>query len=306
VVNVPIVINGGTVTNAGNFFNVLSDLTLNGATIQSIGGAAAAFPAFSLTRPVSVLGTSPSVITSSGTNSAFLVGSPAGGAGSQTIFNVDDVTLSSAVDLSVSAVLQNNRTGVEIATGISKMGDGKMVLTRVNTYTGPTTVGAGLLTVNGSISGSTTTVDGGTLSGFGTVGPTTINAAGTLAPGDGIGILNFSSTLTLLGSAAFEIGKSGMTLNADRANVTGALTLGGFITVIALGDPLTEGDSFNLFDAASFAGDFAAVTLPSLAPGLVWDNDLTTDGTITVVPEPAVAVCLLGGLAMLAVRRRRA
>lgn len=303
----PIVVNGGTMRNTGNFFNTFGLLTLNGATVVAVGGVNAAFPAYSLTKTVTVGGSSPSLITASGPNSMILVGRPADGIGSQTNFEVSDATLSPAADLTIAAVLQNNRTSVEIATGIAKTGDGTLLLTGLNTYTGPTTVNAGTLLVNGSIAGSATTVNGGILGGAGgTVGGTTVNAGGTLAPGDGIGTLNFASTLTLSGTATFEISKLALVFSADLANVTGALALGGAITVSAAGDPLAEGDTFNLFDAASFTGDFAAVTLPVLGPGLEWDNDLATDGTITVVPEPAVAICLLGGLGMLAVRRRRA
>ncbi len=193
------------------------------------------------------------------------------------------------------------------STALTKVGTGTQTLSGVNTYTGATLVTAGTLLVSGSISGSTVTVDGGTLGGSGgTVGATTVNNGGTFAPGASIGTLNVSGTLALGGTAAFELNKSGFTLSADLANVTGALTLGGTLNVTATGDTLTPGDSFNLFDAASFAGSFATLNLPSLTFDYTWDTSaLSADGSIVVVPEPGAIISLLSGLGILAAFRRR-
>jgi autotransporter-associated beta strand protein len=304
-----IVVNaGGVLSNSGNFFTTLGPVTLNGGTIQSVGGAAAAYPSFAFTKPVTVGGTSVSTITGSGTNSQMAIGTTT--LGSQTSFTVADATGSAASDLVVSVVLQNYRNvgGAEIATGLIKDGPGTMELSVTNSFTGTSTVNAGTLAVTGSISGSAVIVNGGLLAGTGTVGATIIGGAGDLAPGFTlpVGTLNFASTLSLGGDAIFDIQKTGVSLSSDRANVTGALTLGGVLTVSSLGDTLAQGDSFDLFNAASFAGSFATVNLPSLQGGLDWDtSQLSTTGVIAVVPEPASTVCLLGGLMVLVGRRRR-
>ena len=173
-------------------------------------------------------------------------------------------------------------------------------------YAGPTTVNAGTLLVNAVLNGTTTTVNGGTLGGIGTLAATTINSGGTLAPGLSIGTLNFSSSLSLSGTANFEISKLGVTLTSDLANVTGLLTLGGTLNVFASGNALAEGDSFNLFDAGSVSGTFAALNLPSLGAGLSWDvSSLPGNGSITVVPEPSAAVAMVGGIGLLLGLRRR-
>ena len=195
-------------------------------------------------------------------------------------------------------------------TALTKTGNGTITLSGTNLYTGATAVNEGTLLVSGSISGSTTTVNsGGTLGGDGgTVSATTVNSSGTLAPGSSIGTLNFSSSLTLGGTSAFEINKTGITLTSDLANVAGTLALGGILNVTAGGDALTPGDTFNLFDAAIFSGNFSTVNLPALGDiSYAWDTaSLSSAGTITVVPEPGTVISLLGGMGiLLGLRRRR-
>lgn len=194
--------------------------------------------------------------------------------------------------------------------GITKQtGTGTLVLKGVNTYTGATAVNAGTLLVNGSLaSGSAVTVDtGGTLGGTGTVGgATTILAGGTLAVGNSIGKMNFSQTLSLAGISNFEIDPTlALGLNADLANVTGGVTYGGTLNVTygGLSSNFANGMLFNLFDASAITGSFSAINLPTLSGGLTWQNDLATNGSITVVPESSAA--LLGGLGMLCLLRRR-
>jgi autotransporter-associated beta strand protein len=105
-------------------------------------------------------------------------------------------------------------------------GSGNTILTGINTYTGATTVNAGMLSVNGSItSSSLTTVNaGGMLGGDGIVGDTTING-GTLAPGNSIGLLTVQGSLVFTAASSYMVEVS--PANADRVNVIGAATLGG-------------------------------------------------------------------------------
>ena len=54
--------------------------------------------------------------------------------------------------------------------------------------------------------------------------------------------------------------------------------------MLATGDVLTAGDTFDLIDASDFAGSYTAYNLPALAPGLAWDTaPLLVDGTIRVI-----------------------
>jgi autotransporter-associated beta strand protein len=201
---------------------------------------------------------------------------------------------------------------VGAGNGFNKAGAGTLEITsNSNTYTGNTTVGAGTLVINGNISTSalTTVNSGGTLSGTGTVGKASVAAGGILAPGNSIGTLNFSDTLNLTGISNFEIDPLlALGLNADRANVTNGLTYGGTLNVVYSGSStnFASGMAFNLFDASTFTGSFATLNLPSLSDGLTWQNDLATNGSLSVIPEPNSAM-LLGALGVLgAFRRRRA
>lgn len=82
-----------------------------------------------------------------------------------------------------------------------KSGTGELILATSNSYTGPTTVEAGTLSVFGSIASSTVTVDNGaTLSGFGTVGATVVNTGGTLARAN----LTVDGDLQLNGGSSFN------------------------------------------------------------------------------------------------------
>ena len=75
---------------------------------------------------------------------------------------------------------------------MTKNSAGTLTLGGVNTYTGATTVGGGLLVVNGSIASSPVTIQtGAALSGSGVVGA--ISGAGSIDPGNSPGILTSTS-----------------------------------------------------------------------------------------------------------------
>ena len=223
---------------------------------------------------------------------------------------------------------------------VAKTGDGTLTLTTTNSNTGATSVTAGKLIVNGSISTSTTTVSGtGTLGGIGTVAAVIVQAGGTLAPGDaGIESLNATS-VSLADNANFDIEINKTLATNDSVMLTGnfsnvlAITTGANLN-LALTGTFVLGDRFTLADYNTISGTWngglfnLGAGTANLADDSVFQygsydwrinyDDLTNtatnstesyvDGgkylTLTVVPEPNVAA-LLGGLGMLALLRRR-
>ena len=300
-----IVVDGGTVTNTGNYIDALGPVTLkNGAVLTGNGGNSAGYQMYSLQGTVTAAGTNASTITSGPfANSGYHLFAP-------TVFDVADVTGNASVDLTVSGTLIDRNGDWSPTTGsLTKIGAGTLALNAANTYTGPTTVNNGTLQVKGSLAtGSAVTVNGGTLAGTGTVnGPTTIQPGGMLAPGtNGIGTLKVNNTLTLGGTVRMEIGKNGAALAGDLINGISTLTCGGTLVVTNLGpSALAAGDTFTFFSASGFTGAFNSIALPVLSSGLAWNiTNVNVNGSATVItvgsgsppPVPAGVTVSVGGV----------
>jgi autotransporter-associated beta strand protein len=139
---------------------------------------------------------------------------------------------------------------------VVQAGSGQTILTAVSTYTGPTTVVGGLLTVNGSITSSVFVDAGGALGGNGSVGPTTILAGAVLSPGNSVGTLTVNGNLIFSAASLYLLEVQGNT--ADRVNVSGTATLAGTIGVSYLGGNLAR--SYTIVSTgAGRAGTFGAL-----------------------------------------------
>ncbi len=179
------------------------------------------------------------------------------------------------------------------AGALSKVGVGTLTLSGANTYTGTTAVSAGTLQLSGSLgTGAVTVGSVGTLSGNGTVaGPVTVS--GTLSPGSSsaLGALNVTNNLSIGGTVALRLSKSGATLTNDSVTGIGTMTYGGTLSVTNVGSTaLAVGDSFTLFSATSYSGSFATVMLPTLPSSMQWDqSQLSVNGSISVISSPLAA-----------------
>jgi autotransporter-associated beta strand protein len=129
---------------------------------------------------------------------------------------------------------------------VVQAGSGQTILTGLSSYTGPTTVAAGLLTVNGSITSSVFVDAGGALGGNGTVGATTILAGGALSPGNSVGTLTVSGNLVFAAASLYMVEVQGNA--ADRTNASGTATLAGTVAVSYLGGRLAP--SYTILSAA--------------------------------------------------------
>jgi hypothetical protein len=180
------------------------------------------------------------------------------------------------------------------------------------------------LLVNGTLTNSSVTVNGGTLGGTGSIsGTTTINTTGVLSPGASIGTfatgtLNLNSGSTVL----YELNTTATT--ADLLNVNGDLSFDGSVTLslVDLGTSSVlatdtkfslisyfgswDGEFFNGYaddSTFTFSGNEWRINYNDTSAGSVNGGLYANAVTLTVVPEPGAA--LLGGLGLLALLHRR-
>ncbi len=167
--------------------------------------------------------------------------------------------------------------------GIVKTGAGTETFSGANnTYSGGTTISNGTLVVNGTAGSGAVIVSGGTLAGVGTIaGPVSVGPAGTIAPGAPLGTLTISNTLTLAGNTLVALNSGANSKIVDLSNVT----YGGTLIITNLGGPLSAGNTFTLFSAASSSGNFGDVA-GSIGNGLAYSFN-PANGVLTVVTTVA-------------------
>jgi len=212
---------------------------------------------------------------------------------------------------------------------LTKIGSGTLTLAGANSYSGVTTIVAGVLKLDGggslasslvdvqagvfdvsSVSGGYTLAGGKRIQGNGTIfGAMTV--LGTIAPGESPGTLTVGD-VTFGSGSLLDVELAGTTAGSqyDVLNSCGAITLlgGSKLRVSLLGGFAPSHDHlFDVLDFGSLNGQFGSLELPPLGEGLSWDTtNLYRDGTITVAPEPATIVLLgVGGFLLLVYACRR-
>lgn len=237
-----------------------------------------------------------------------------GQAGSTHIITNNGLTGSSSV-LTVTnggtfnGVLKDGVNGRKIALTVA---GGTMTLASANnTYTGPTKVAQGTLTLTaaGTIANSTALIlgdsSGGTtgtldvtakatsfaqsnVSGKGTLkigSGKTISITG-LAPGFSIGEIDVIGNLALAGTTAMELGGAGehQGIDFDNTTVSGALTYGGSLSIASYNSFDIDGQkgTYSLFDFASQSGSLTGVSVGSTNL-----SDIDNDGVWTGTNSPA-------------------
>lgn len=246
-------------------------------------------------------------------------------------------TLTSNTPVSTSFLNQGVIADGAGTVSFVKKGEGTQTLSNTNTYSGNTTIEAGILGLTGggsfnnsalidvqsggtlSIAGVTTsTTLGGTtaqtLQGTGTVnlGAKTmvIGNLGTLAPGASPGTLQLTATTGKLDFAsgseiAFELGTSSdlisFTTAGDWLSGSGNATL-----ALSLITGFDYGNTYTIFENVTTAGfaftDITGYDTAGYSANFVQNGD-NYDLSFSVVPEPATV--LLGSLGLLMLLRRR-
>lgn len=154
----------------------------------------------------------------------------------------------------------------------------------------------------------------GTLTGSGSIDADHTTVAGTLAPGNGLGLIDIKGDLTLTNTAEIVMELAGFVRGVlhDGLNGEGILTLDGELVLVLTSGFLPElGDTFTLFEGFdSIVGEFDKITFlgyEGLYGGSLNGSVLTITVPPISVPEPqtyALIALALGMIAFVQFRRR--
>lgn len=199
-----------TVTGTGSRWTVTGTLDVG----STLAGALGALTVADGGR----VSTSDTTTIAAGSTLALGTGGLAGALDTPAIANEGAITADFTDTLTLAADVSGTGT-------LTKRGSGTLILTGSSTPTGTTTIEAGRLLVNGSLSGPLALAAGGTLGGSGRVGGFTSN--GTLAPGNSVGTLTVAGNLTLEPGSSYEVEVDPWGTASDLIHVTGTATVNG-------------------------------------------------------------------------------
>jgi autotransporter-associated beta strand protein len=237
-----------TLTKAGSGTLELSATnTYTGAT-QVNAGTLALTGSGSLpdTGAVNVAASNATFDISGITASGLTIGSLSGSTGSVVTLGGRNLTAGDATSTTFAG-------GIGGTGGLTKAGAGVFTLSGSNTYSGPTSISAGRLAVDGSLASAVTVQAGATLGGSGRLAGN-LTGDGLIAPGNSPGILTVDGQITPTGTTAFAFEFSGTapTWGSASASVNDVLRL---TNPDPFASGLTSSNIVNIyFDVASLAG----------------------------------------------------
>ncbi len=306
---------------------VAEPLTLNGAGVSADGALRKASGANDTTwsGPIT-LSSAARINADVSTNALILTGGiTATGAGQNlTIGGSGNTTVSTA--------------GIATGTGsLTKDGTGTLTLNAANTYTGPTTVSAGTLSLGAyaslaspvitvgtgsaatlnvsAVTGGFTVVSGQTLRGSGgtVAGAVGVAGGGTLAPGTSPGILTMTGAVTMNPGATFSVQINGPTTagtDFSQLNLTGGGTidLNGATLTGTFGYAPQSTDSITIITGGTVLNQFAGGTTFNFGgyTGMIsYPGNAVVLSGFAAVPEPGGVLAACGAIAALVGWRRR-
>jgi fibronectin-binding autotransporter adhesin len=278
-----VTLNAGTIGTTGNGNSLQGDaITLNGGAIGSLDNTLRQMDgAITIGGDVGIGAVSGTVLT----NAVVNFGLPS--LASSGSINLGAVTRT----LNIASAVNFNNVVSSTGGGLTKAGVGNLTLARINTYTSPTTVNAGTLTLafatitsNIINTGSALTLGGGTLALTGT-GTQTVNGLTTTAATGSKIVLGANQTLTL-GALTSAGANSALNFNttvggANGATVgTGVITLSGQAAGVSVGSPFTTTDVGGTgFATVNGSNQIVRLTSAALLPasGALSANDYWVD-----------------------------
>ncbi len=169
------------------------------------------------------------------------------------------VTVTQSVDSSYDGDING-------AQALTKAGTGNLTLTNMEAYTGATVISGGVLSVNGTLQGTSgVTTPGGTLAGSGTVNAAVNAQGGTVSPGNGaVAVLN-TGNLSFGTGGTLTVNLNGSTApgtDYDQVNVNGTVNLTNTTLNILVGvsPTLNIGDTYTIINndlSSAVTGTFA-------------------------------------------------
>ena len=263
--NLVITLNGGTGHFFGNSTGANATITANSASTWFVEQNGSGGQARFIVNAGGAFDISP--LATSGTTAGSIEGAGSFRLGSKQL-TVGANNLSTTVSGVVADGGRDGGTGGSLV----KVGTGTLTLSGNNTYTGPTTVNAGRLVVNGSLAGAVMVNSGGMLSGSGSIGGLVANNS-TVAPGNSIGTLNVNGNFTQNGGTyQVEVNAQGQT---DRINATGTATINGAsVQVLAQSGTYARNTTYTILNATGgVSGAYSGVSsnFAFLTPTLSYD-----------------------------------